>query len=339
MINIDNVEKLNIPTKGISPKMFFKMNNKVYLFKENYKDIRRDILESLYSYILQQVGAKNFVKYELAQYKDTNGCICESFVDDSVKHQIRFVDILMFNYIFEKDKKRCSLDTKFDDNTFEKFYKYDTVTNPSFGEYDFSLDTIIESVKRFCKTYRIKCDYNELISRIKDIIVFDFFLCNGDRHWSNLEFLIKEDEDNQLNIELTKIFDNGEAFGFSSALKNRKLARSYVDVRVGVSEIGRTNKFKGNHYFERGKIVAIDINELAKSDIKIRDYVEKLSSFDIHNTLKDFEKYENCVIPNEMKEEIIKNLEIRREQYTKSVEKLQRRIIKSQNKQMQFIES
>ena len=332
MRNIDNVKILDIPTKGISKKMFFEMNGKTYLFKENYKDIRRDIIESLYSFILQKVGAENFVKYEMAQYKGVDGCICESFKDDSTKYEISLVDILMFNYMYNKDKKRCDLSTQFDDDTFDEFYRYDTLNSPSYGEYDISLDYVLEGIQEFCKIYKIKCDFNSLQSRLKDIVVYDFFLCNGDRHWANLEFLINEDEDRQLNMELTKIFDNGEAFGFSSALQNRKVARSYVDVRLGISENGRTNKFRGNKYFDRGKIVATDIYELSQKDNRIKNYVDKFLDFDIEKTLEEFENTEECKIPEDMREEIMQNLKIRRKQYITSVDKLQKRLDKSKLK-------
>ncbi len=219
VINLDDYsEKCQQLLKGYSKKWQFDIYGENYIFKTNYKDVRRDIIETLVSYILERTGCKNFINYELATYKGQDGCISKSFIDKNYRYELTIMKIMYINYYNEVNHTKANHDIEIDDDFFNKFCEY---TDDVAGQYDFSLSFIMEQVKKYCDNYNIKYDKQELCDRLIEMAIYDYFLCNPDRHWDNILFHFNDTPDG-LKIDLAKIYDNGEAFNYYSSVKSRE---------------------------------------------------------------------------------------------------------------------
>lgn len=88
-----------------------------------------------------------------------------------------------------------------------------------------------EDIFKFCKRLGV-------IDYIYDIILFDYIICNRDRHGANIEFLIDNDK-----ILPTPIFDNGVSFLFSSSTEE--------DIaKYDITKTPRANNFLGSQDLE-----------------------------------------------------------------------------------------
>ncbi len=331
MIKIDEKTKTENFKKGISPKFSYHLNGETYIFKGNYKDMRQDISEVLFSRILKKTGCKNFVEYHMAEYQGQNGCVSKSFFTPDVLDEIFLMNMEQMTYYFEKNHERThftgSVDAKFFDEFFEAHLQ--KPENMELGQYIMSIPSVCGEVEKFCKIYGYTCDMDKLKKRLSEAVVYDYFLCNSDRHWNNLTFLTKE-KDGVRSIELSPLFDNGEAFGFSSGLSEMEIKRQGVVMQLGYSQNGQISDFKNNRYFEKGGIVASDIYELTKQDEKMKELVEKLVNLNISAVIDEMEKDEQCSIPPKIREKIIDNITERQSHYKYTVEQLQNRLNKSQ---------
>lgn len=199
---------------GTSEKFLFFMKGFPYFFKANYAGLRQDLIEVFSSYFLKKTNCQNFIEYNFAKMGNTEGCICQSFKDKDVQFEINFLDILLINFLKEKQRILQPIGLKIDDDALfnqlcEELDKEDD------GIYGMSIEYVVSHLKTYCKNYNIKVDFNKLENRLNEMVVYDYFMGNGDRNWQNISFLIKN-SNNNLFCELTPIFDNGEAFGFSS---------------------------------------------------------------------------------------------------------------------------
>lgn len=88
-----------------------------------------------------------------------------------------------------------------------------------------------EDLFKFCERYGV-LDY------IYSIMIFDYIICNRDRHGANIEFLIENNK-----IQPTPIFDNGVSFLFSC---NTEEDISKYDIR----KTPRANNFIGSQDLE-----------------------------------------------------------------------------------------
>ena len=328
VLNLDEYsDKCKPLFKGYSKKWEFDINGENYIFKTNYKEVRRDIIEALVAYILKRTGCKNFVDYELATYEGQNGCISKSFIDDKYKYELTIMKIMYINYYNEVNHTKANYALEIDDEFFNQFCEF-IDEDERAGQYDFSLDYIMGEVKKYCDNYNVKYDEQELCDKLTEMAIYDYFLCNPDRHWDNILFLFNETE-NGLKIDLSKIYDNGEAFNYYSSAKCREEIKDSVITRIGLSENGRVNTFEDNNYFKNGGILASDIFEFIKANPKYRKLVNTLKDLDINDIMLDFEKDKEYKIPLKMKDEISEAVENRQETYAKSVAKLQKRLSKS----------
>ena len=111
------------------------------------------------------------------------------------------------------------------------------------------------------------------------ILVFDFLICNGDRHLSNIEFIYNEYTN---TWRLSPIFDNGDSFfGKDGSLTNSQMEQEFRRLKMkpfssnpykNLIDLGEAKKialwFKGNIESVYGSINGLPINDAHKKVIK-----------------------------------------------------------------------
>lgn len=315
---------------GASKKFLFFMNNVPYIFKENYAGLRQDLIEVFSSFFLKKTKCQNFVEYDFAEMKGLKGCICQSFKDENVQYEINFLDILLINFLKSKHGISQPLGEKIDDDLFTEFYSEKGRAETDYGLYDMSIEYVCSHLKNYCENYKIKIDFNELEKRLNEMVVYDYFMGNGDRNWQNIDFLIKNSS-GSLCCELAPIFDNGEAFGFTSekrTYESTEEPQNSIDFSMflGISDIGRKITFENNKLFNEGGLVAVDIHELSKKDKRINELVEKCKDINMDDMLKEFESHYKVAMPEKIKEQIAGFYAKRLDHYNKTVYRLNSKI-------------
>lgn len=269
--------------------------------EKNSVSYNQALIEVIVSNLFEKVGLKNFVKYKLAEYDGEIGCLCKSYFEKETSTEIQMSDILVLNYLNQRDGFLHSIDTNYSDEICDESYEFYSVSKKCcvpfidiHGQYTFSVDDILEEIIKFAKNYNFDFDEKQIKKGLEQIVVCDFFTCNNDRNLTNIGFLLNDKE--KPFLKLTPIFDNGYSFGKSYVGKLRPyhdLPMFYMS--LGFSDIGKY-KLLENSLLEKGGIVAVDIYELAHKDADIAKLVNGFLKTDIEEIIDEIEKENGITI-------------------------------------------
>ena len=342
--NLDEiVQKRYRLGKGASYKFKFEMDGKDYIYKENmatvdgYEEVS-DIGEVFSSYFLGKIGGLNYVNYEFATYKGKNGCISPSFIDDSVKYQKTFFDIVTLNYYQKTGDIDYNLDYHFKNDEYENVEA--ELWESNLGPQTNSMEFIIEQVHELCKNNRIILDKEKLEKEINTLVILDYFMYNVDRNMCNIEFLIKE-KNGKLHCELAPIFDNGLSFGIRKYKSEEKLIESIGELNnsyvncLGITKAGQELENMHDHRLlgDGGNIIA-DIMRLCNEDEYYKTLVDKCKKMDIRKLLDELEVDKDVELPEALKTIMCHSYGLRCARYDEVERKINKRVEKSQERQI-----
>lgn len=337
-----NGEELSL--NGICKKYLVVIDGENYIFKQNYskkdgkraveyfeknfeknvKEFHNDLIEVFSSYFLKKLGCDFFVPYYFGKINGENGCFSKDFKKD-VKNEFTSY-IMMIN--LKRHEKNPKEDFRLEE--FHDFFKKYETENPE-GQYDLSVFQILETATKFSKEYGFSFDEEKTKKQLEKMVVFDFFMGNNDRRWTNITFLTKE-KDGKKVLEIAPIFDNGESFGLKELDRIPSKRNLKTFVHLGLTENGRNFNFEGNKLFENQKLIACDIFELAKKDKDIKKIVDTCLNLDFEDCLDDFEKENGVKLEWKHKQVIKASFNARKLMYRKATKKFQKKLEKIEEK-------
>ena len=333
MISLDEYNDCAVEVKsGASKKYCFNIKGKEYFFKENYVQpsgvvCPNHIVEVLCSRILEKVGCKDFVRYYFAEFNGQLGCVSESFKNKNDVCELSFYDIMIRNYAREKLNKNFAIDEKvnddivleFEENVVEKINKQ---INGKKIMYELSIESLLNDLTNFCSATGLNYNKDEIVNKLLQMIIFDYFCYNDDRNWSNILFVV----DKNKNLSLTPIFDNGMSFGLQNYPNN---AHNYI--HLGISQVGEESTFEENSILQKYGLLVADILQLVANDSELNEYVENFLQLDIEQEVEDVEN--EIKMEKNLKFGIFRLYHLRVKQYNLTKEKIDKKISKFQNKE------
>lgn len=324
-----------IKDSGCNHVSKFVEDDKEYYFKQDTVEAPV-IAEVFSSYFLEEMGEKEFVKYDFAYcpYSATNkfsepfspnnlvGTLSQSFLDSSVLYQKTFFDMALLDKYMKDGQIFWHKFTKSEEDDLEGEI-IDNFTGVHFNSVQF----VMEIIDRVCKDYDIKYDKQVLENRLIKMAIYDYFMANDDRNMSNIIFLIKI-ENGQKYCELAPMFDFGFNFGADHVVFDRK--PRFIS-HFGLSKEGQEiEQYNENRWFKDGGIIVSDIMDIMKFNPEYKGIVDKCLNVDIQKMIEDFQmKYEFEM--DEATQNMIKNSYLSRVDKFKEFDtRLQKRLQKSQ---------
>jgi len=321
------LETFNLLENGICDKYTLKIGQEKYYFKKNYLtkediEIPAHIVEVLCSRILEQVGCSNFVKYDIAGYRKTIGCICKSYrkVDD--EKEIDLLEILVKNK-YEKEKEQLGLG-RYNRQSYE--IVYEKLLNELKNRehlYFFSIDNIIEQIKTYCENDGLHFDKEKTILELQEMAISDYFFYNDDRNCKNIAFLINRNNE----MRLVPIFDNGMSFGFETYPHKPKQF-----LQLGISNIGTHQNFDNHAILKNNGLIVADIMQIYQNDERIKKYVDNFLALDIDQIISDFEVQENIAVDENFAKRIADLFKEKQSHFNAVRGKIEKRVNKSIDK-------
>lgn len=308
MLNLDKYQNTaHQVKKGVSEKYILVTESDVLYFKKNISNnygviLPNDVLEVFVSYILEHTGCKNFVKYDFATLNGERGCVSKSFLS-GVKYEISLLDAMELLYANKVQNSVLDIDTKFDNEFFSQFYNFAVENEMNRGGSTFTIDSICEKMEEFAQYYRVRFDKKKTANRLREIATYDYFLGNGDRTWTNLEFLVTKDE-----LKLAPIFDNGMSFGIWHFENDGKAP---VFSHLGFTAIDDEENLEQNNLLKDGGLIVLDIMREAKNDKRVAKLVEIFKNLDFSKMLAKFKAENNIEIDEDVENYITQIYEMR----------------------------
>ena len=322
--------------EGYFPKFLLEVDGETYIFKMNKTEQEKDgeftyyqdIVEVFCSKFFEAVGIKNFVEYQFAKCGENEGCVCKSFIEDNVQ-SLNLRSLLALNFYNKKDKKVYPITEQFDVDTFYKEWdnqnNLDNAKESVWGaQYSHSVDSLIVELKKFIKTYNLKFDKNEITKQLKEMVVLDFFMYNGDRNPGNITFLVGKDN----ALKMAPLYDHGFNFGLDFIKRNVDPKELGFGFHVGLSDVGRYHGFWESNWLKMGGLVALDIYELCKKDDHIKTLVQKIKSCNFEKIFSEMEVENGIMIDKDIKDTIQKFFDSRVQKYDRTIRKLNKKINK-----------
>lgn len=204
-------------SSGEQYKGWVSLNGARYLVKVNTHC--RESLKEVSAYRLAKAFGIPCVEYKDINIKfkgsDRNACICKSYLREN-ENDISVWKALGNRFSIKKGESASSL--------------FDRVTNDV--------------------SYRLRLDKDNLSRYLKNILTFDYIICNTDRHLNNISFI-----ENNGVYRFAPIYDNGKSFLSTDA------------VLTDSDLIARSNKYKSKPFSSNPKSNLIDI-EFSKNLVK-----------------------------------------------------------------------
>ncbi len=303
-ILLDSIDKKDITQVGGGTSKVFKIKYKddLYFFKKNYErndservtkyfeqqfeesvnELCADVVEVFSYYFLKEIGIDFCVPYKLAALNGANGCLSKSFIEDN-EDMISIVDIMNLNYL-----SSTGHDVEFNykpiTSEFEEFYKsYKDEQKKKGIPYNLAIEDIIVDLSQFAKTYKFSFNENEIKKQLQMIMLLDYFMCNGDRNWSNVKFVF--DEGSKI-LRLAPIFDNGDCFQMEQMV-SKKHDEDQVFFHLG--SVGRLE----NNTLSNNECVAKQIFAMCKQNSEMNNLLHKCLSLNIFHLIAEVEKIED----------------------------------------------
>ncbi len=352
MLKLTNSDLLQggIKKGACGQKAIFNIGGEKYFFKPNYinnskKYTHQNNYEVFMSYLLNKFGVKNILKYDYAQYDNgqeiVDGCVSKSFLTPDVVREMDLLTIMEFVYYTKKSHQILDLQKTFTKNEFDDFYKNkpSNYKNALSKPHHFTVDEICQSVQDFCKLYKIDFNIKEIKQNLLSTVVIDYFCCNDDRNWQNIDFLLC-DNNGKLTLKPTPIYDNAFALGAwyinNKTLEELEPMYKYVWTIVGISNLTQPEGFdlsiKGNKTLSNMGHLALDIWDIAQRDASIKDLVNKFKSLNLRDEMAQFEKEYNVSIDDSEKGAMDTFFEERKKHYQKRENKMEKLIQNSLDK-------
>lgn len=204
-------------SSGEQYKGWVSLNGARYLVKVNTHC--RESLKEVSAYRLAKAFGMLCVEYKDINIKfkgsDRNACICKSYLREN-ENDISVWKALGNRFSIKKGESASSL--------------FDRVTNDV--------------------SYRLRLDKDNLSRYLKNILTFDYIICNTDRHLNNISFI-----ENNGVYRFAPIYDNGKSFLSTDA------------VLTDSDLIARSNKYKSKPFSSNPKSNLIDA-EFSKSLVR-----------------------------------------------------------------------
>ncbi len=126
-------------------------------------------------------------------------------------------------------------------------------------------------------------------------MLIDWFMCNGDRNWSNINFIYSKDSK---TLKLTPLFDNGECF-----YMQRMVSKNHKDDELFL-HLGSMAKLDNNK-LSNNECIAQQIYSLCKQNRKLNDLLDKCLTVNIFDMIDKVEKVEDFKFTKQQKDTII----------------------------------
>ena len=321
--------------RGICQKFVFHAGKEDYFFKKNYaslnqKEVPAHIVEVLCSRILKEVGCTNYVKYDIARYCKSWGCVSKSYRNLETEKEIDLVDMMVKNR-FDVAKEKMGL---FHIDKELSLVIQDQIHNEiNIGDqaYLFSIENIIEQIETYCNNYDYTFDKEKLFFHFMEMAISDYFFLNSDRNWRNISLILNEKDE----IRLVPIFDNGMSF----ALKTYPNVPRAEEIYLGISDIGTKLEFREHGILKENGLIVADILQLTENNKSLKQYVNKFLSLDIEQFIENFKLQENIDIKEDLEKRIIDLFTQRQQHFNMVKNKIEKRIKNSTNEQNVDLES
>ena len=318
--------------KGAYPKFIFNINGEKYFFKMNDFDeeekiyYHQDIIEVFSSHFFKAVGYGNYVEYFFAHYGPRIACASKSFLKEKDMREITLERILELEYANKTDNLVYDFDANlYSKRTYDDFYNAQaesTYKNYDGNQYFHSEDYVIESLITFCKNYKLKYNESQLRKHYREMTILDFFMCNDDRNWSNICFVIGHDK----TLRPAPLFDNGYSFGMNFFETKYNANNAPYIFHNGFSDIGMHNALDNFPFLKNGGVVAVDIYELCQKDKTLSSRVERILNVDIKKLIKIFEQEHEIKLNKNIKSKITEFFESKISLYKKTQSRLNRKL-------------
>ena len=186
----ENDVQIRLNIEGANNKFCFESNDGLKYAK--FGKVRDIMAEVVASNILETIGVDTAHYDFLRSYKGGNsraGTVSDDY-SKGYDYRITLADML---------EKVGGLNSA---NTISHIYA--------------SVPTAVSAVTKFCNSKKAihysRSKENEIHDKLAIMSIVDYFICNGDHHTKNTEFLIKNNKDNSSSIDLSPVFDLGNSF-------------------------------------------------------------------------------------------------------------------------------
>ncbi len=359
VINLDEYKDCATPIKkgACGKKYIFDIDGQKYYFKGNFEqsaadadfeyatpvEVRQDIVESFTSSLLRSVGVHDAVNYRLASFEGERGCISKDFKTPQTVKEFSLCEIMAFNFYNDRNKGRIPLDFKFQHEDIEFFVRKNRVNEKIF--FMLNVEDIIKEIEKFTQTYGMAFDAQKMSDFLTEMCVVDYFICNDDRNWENITFLMQLDDTTTPKLINAPIYDNGYALGtwYVDNIFSLENDRQDVIALLGLSDVNLKElggdygglvlqNTRHNNTLKNNGALALDIHSLTKQNPHIKNIVDNFVDLDMDKKLDEFEWTNDIETPDKYRDIINQMYSSRIAHYTKRVRKLQKLLDKGNEK-------
>ena len=220
MKNVIDIQKdatiLSNENSNLSKIIKCKIDNDIYYYKENEifngKNYPLGIAEVLSCHLFEALGIENFTKYQFAQNGENSfGVISKNFIPKN-NYLVKNTFECLANYIFQKKySKPIDIKKEFNVQSINNIVK--ALEKKCVGMNLNSIEMIIETAEEVCLANKITFNKEEFKERLLEITILDYFLSNPDRNFNNVLLFVNKTNENQLEMQVGPIFDNGYCLG------------------------------------------------------------------------------------------------------------------------------
>lgn len=356
VINLDKYGKYatQVINGACGAKYIFDIDGQKYFFKGNFTqsaavedfeeavevEIRQDIIESFASSMLRSVGVHDAVNYRLAEFNGERGCVSKDFKTPETLREFPLYDIMILNFYNDLQNYPYPITTRFSKEEERVFLHRTQKAEKMF--YLFNVEDILEQLDKFTQTYNLSYDRDEIKKFLNKMCVVDYFLCNDDRNWQNITFLMQNNGTTTPQLVNAPIYDNGYALGtwYIDNIMSDERKSGDVIALLGFNDVDPRDlngwhpqlihdNIRANKTLQNNGVLAIDIADLARKDKDIKDLVDKFVKFDIDKKLDEFEFFNDIEVPEKYRDMMSKIYKLRVEHYSKRDRKLHKLLDKN----------
>lgn len=202
MLNLqkNDEEKIGLNYNGcLSVKNFnvFKIEGRRFLFcaeQSEKQNVKKELVKVFCSRILENSKNCSFLVYDLAKFDDKVGSFSPFILDDKTLYFFTLEDLELISQ--ENSIVNCKIDLeqfKVNEN-FGAFYSVNEKFEKEHNLKTFqltSVDEILDFLKNFCEKFDFALNLKSVRLQLSEIVICDYFLCNDDRTFNDIVFLVK----------------------------------------------------------------------------------------------------------------------------------------------------
>lgn len=297
------------------------IDNDIYYYKENEifngKTYPLNIAEVLSCHLFEAVGIENFTKYQFAQNGENSfGVISKNFIPKN-NYLVKNTFECLANYIFQKKySKPIDIKKEFNTQSINSIAK--ALEKKCVGMNLNSIEMIIEIAEEVCLANKINFNKEEFKNRLLEITILDYFLSNPDRNFNNVLLFVNKTTENQLEMQVGPIFDNGYCLGIRDyyVQKHHNLIpeiHNFTYLALGVSKKSQLTPYKN---YNNDMFIQDLINE-TKQYPKLNNLINNLLNLNMPDLIKNFEEKEYFKLEPELIQFIADTYNIRVENFNK----------------------